>query len=93
MVVDLTCQHKNHTVLVEGPKIKIRPVGVRQWSVRERFGAEDLQVMIDMYISGATRSQIAHRFGISVSSMKRLLRDHGIRKQAATNGRDHGRGS
>jgi hypothetical protein len=29
-VVDLTCQHKNHTLLVEGPEIKIRPVGTRR---------------------------------------------------------------
>jgi hypothetical protein len=28
--VDLTCQHKNHTVLVEGPEIMIRPVGTRR---------------------------------------------------------------
>jgi hypothetical protein len=45
-VVDLTCQHKNQTLLVEGPEIKIRPVGARQWSVRERFGAEELREMI-----------------------------------------------
>jgi hypothetical protein len=39
--------------------------------------------MINLYISGATRSQVAERFGISVSSMKRVLRDHGIRKRPA----------
>jgi hypothetical protein len=39
--------------------------------------------MIDLYISGATRSEVAERFGISVSSVKRALRDRGTRKQAA----------
>jgi hypothetical protein len=29
-VVDLTCQHKNQTLLVEGPEIKIRPVATRR---------------------------------------------------------------
>jgi hypothetical protein len=29
-VVDLTLQHTNHTVLVEGPEIMIRPVGTRR---------------------------------------------------------------
>jgi DNA invertase Pin-like site-specific DNA recombinase len=82
-MVDLTCQHKNQTLLVEGPAIKVRPVGARQWSMRERFCAEELQAMIDLYTSGATRSQVAKRFGISVSSVKRVLRDHGIRKRAA----------
>jgi transposase-like protein len=48
--------------------------------MRERFGAEDFQAVIDLYLSGATSSQVAQRFGISVSSVKRVLRDHGIRK-------------
>ena len=29
-VVDLTHQHTNHTVQVEGPEISIRPVGTRR---------------------------------------------------------------
>ncbi len=29
-LVDLTCQHKNPTLLVEGPEITIRPVGTRR---------------------------------------------------------------
>ena len=82
-VVDLTCQHKNQTLLVEGPEIKVRPVGAGQWSMRERFCAEERQAMIDLYTSGATGAQVAQRFGISVSSVKRVLRDHCIRKQAA----------
>jgi hypothetical protein len=36
-MVDLTCQHTNHTLLVEDPEIKVRPVGARQRSMRERF--------------------------------------------------------
>lgn len=28
--VDLTCQHKNREVLVEGPEITVRPVGTRR---------------------------------------------------------------
>jgi hypothetical protein len=30
LVVDLTLQHKNHTLLVEGPEIMIRLVGTRR---------------------------------------------------------------
>jgi hypothetical protein len=51
--------------------------------MRERFCTEELQAMIDLYISGATSAQVAERFDISVSSVKRALRDHGIRKRAA----------
>jgi transposase-like protein len=80
-VVDLTCQHKNHTLLVKGPEIKIRLVGTGSWSIHDRFSAEDLQAVIGLYTSGATGAQVARRFGISVSSVKRVLRDHGIRKR------------
>jgi hypothetical protein len=34
-LLDLTCQHKNHTVLVEGPEITIKPVGTRRVSAGE----------------------------------------------------------
>jgi hypothetical protein len=58
-VVDLTCQHKNQTLLVEGSEIKIRPVGADSWSLHDRFSAEDIQAVVDLYISGATSSQVA----------------------------------
>jgi transposase-like protein len=51
--------------------------------MRERFCTEELQAMIDLYISGATRSQVAERFDISMSSVKRLLRNRGIRKRGS----------
>jgi transposase len=51
--------------------------------MRDRFSAENLQAMIDLYTSGATTPQVAEQFCISVSSVKRALRDHGIRKRAA----------
>jgi transposase-like protein len=82
MVVDLTLQHTNHTVLVEGPEIMICR-GARQRSVSDRFSTEDLQAMVDLYSSGATAKQVAETFGIGLTSMKRVLRDHGIRKRAA----------
>jgi hypothetical protein len=34
--VDLTCQHKNHPLLVEGPEITIRPVGTRRVTAGSR---------------------------------------------------------
>jgi hypothetical protein len=46
-VVDLTCQHKNQALLVEGPEIKVRPIGTRPQSMRGHFSADQLQTMID----------------------------------------------
>lgn len=56
--VNLTCQHKNRPLVVEGPEITVRPVGVRRWSVRGRFCAEELQAMIDLYSSGTLTGRL-----------------------------------
>jgi hypothetical protein len=80
-VVDLTCQHKNQTLLVEGPEIIIRPVGTRPQSMRGRFSADQLQTMIDLYKSGATAEQLAQTSGFSTRSIKRPLQQHGIRRE------------
>jgi hypothetical protein len=84
MVVDLTCQHKNQTLLVEGPEIKVRPVGTRPQSMRGRFSADELQAMIDLYKSGVTAEQIAQTYGFSKRSIKRLLQQHSIRRERRT---------
>jgi hypothetical protein len=84
-VVDLTCQHKNQTLLVEGPEIMIRPIGTRPQSMRGRFSADQLQAMIDLYRSGTTAQQLAQTFGFSQRSIKRLLQQHGIRRERRNN--------
>lgn len=72
---------KNQTLLVEGLEIMVCPVGARQWSMRDRFSVEDLQAMVDLYSSGATAKQVAETFGIGLTSVKQVLRDHGARKR------------
>jgi hypothetical protein len=54
----------------------------RWWSLRDRFSAEDLQTMIDLYRSGTTAKQVAEKFGVSVRSVTRLLHQHGIRRES-----------
>lgn len=39
--------------------------------------------MVDLYKSGATARQVAETFGIDLTSVKRVLRDQGVRKRAA----------
>jgi hypothetical protein len=72
--VDLTCQHKNQALLVEGPEIMIRPVGARPQSMRGRFSADQLQTMIDLYKSGATAEQVAQIYGFSTRSTVEQVR-------------------
>jgi hypothetical protein len=84
-VVDLTCQHKNQALLVEGPEVMIRPTGTRPQSMRGRFSADELQTMIDLYKSGATAEEVAQTYGFSKRSIKRLLQQHGVRREHHTN--------
>jgi hypothetical protein len=47
----------------------------------DRFSSEDLQSMIDLYRSGATARQVAGNYGVSLRSVKRLLHQHGVRRE------------
>jgi hypothetical protein len=69
-MVDLTLQHKNRPLLVEGPEIQVRPIGTRPSSMRGCFTADQLQIMIDLYQSGTTAEQLAQTSGFS----KRIAR-------------------
>ena len=53
----------------------------RSRRLRDRFSAEDLQVMIDLYRSGTTAKQVAEKFNVSLRSVKRLLHQHGVRRE------------
>jgi hypothetical protein len=37
--------------------------------------------MIDLYRSGTTAKQVAEKFGVSLRSVKRLLRQRGVRRE------------
>jgi len=63
-----------------GDSVEVRSAA-RWWSLRDRFSLEDLQTMIDLYKSGTTAKQVADKFGVSVRSVTRLLRLHGVRRE------------
>jgi hypothetical protein len=72
-------------LLVEGPEIAIRPTGARPQSMRGRFSAGELQTMIDLYKSGVTAERVAQAYGFSKRSIKRLLQQHGVRRERHNN--------
>lgn len=45
--------------------------------IRERWGETDLQGMVDSFLTGATVPELVTKYGISKSSVKRVLRQHG----------------
>ncbi|WP_410626444.1 helix-turn-helix domain-containing protein [Amycolatopsis sp. cmx-8-4] len=47
------------------------------WSVADRYTPEELTAVIDLYRSGAKAADVAEAFGLSVSTVQRLIRKHG----------------
>jgi hypothetical protein len=43
--------------------------------------------MIDLYRSGATAKAVAENFAVSLRSVKRLLHQHGVRRERCSRGR------
>ncbi|MER6284437.1 helix-turn-helix domain-containing protein [Streptomyces sviceus] len=44
--------------------------------VSDRLSPEDIQALVAAFANGATKAQLIERFGISRSSVKRILRQH-----------------
>ena len=54
---------------------------LRVWRVSDRLDDADLCNLISCYRSGTTARELAERFSISKTSVKRLLREHGARRR------------
>jgi hypothetical protein len=50
------------------------------WRVSDRMSPEDSKALVTSYLAGSTIRVLAEQYGISGSSVKRLLREHGARK-------------
>jgi transposase len=53
----------------------------RSRRLRDRFSSEDFQAMIGLYSSGITAKQVAEKFNVSLRSVKRVLHQHGVRRE------------
>src|SRR5688500_15695263 len=51
-----------------------RPATRRAWSLTERLDEAQVLTIVENYLSGATAAQLATAYGLSLSSLKRLLR-------------------
>lgn len=63
-----------------GTKVATERV-IRSRRLRDRFSLEDLRIMIDLYRSGTTAREVAEKYGVSLRSIKRLLRQHGVQRE------------
>jgi hypothetical protein len=52
----------------------------RVWRVRDRLSEADIQSLISHYREGITAVSWPKNFNIGITSVKRLLREHGVRR-------------
>ena len=62
-----------------GPANSVRcaPLSTRQWRVGDRLSEADTEQLVSAFTAGTSKRKLAHRYGISESSVKRLTRLHG----------------
>jgi hypothetical protein len=53
----------------------------RQWRVRDRLSEAQVRQLVEAFQAGTPKHELAERYGISLSSVKRLLRLYQARQQ------------
>ncbi|MGH8880340.1 MAG: recombinase family protein, partial [Stackebrandtia sp.] len=71
-LVDLTCHNPNRLTF-EGSTVRVRPTG-------GSLTPADRVELIDAFGAGATTVALAERYGVSRSTVKTILREHGVRR-------------
>jgi hypothetical protein len=51
------------------------------WRVRDRLSAQDIADIIRAFKSGTAKHILAKRYGINERSLKKLLREEGVRRK------------
>jgi hypothetical protein len=53
----------------------------RSWHVRERLSSADIDQLVESFEAGSTILELVARYGIGQTSVKRLLRERGVRRR------------
>ena len=83
---DLHSDLRRTCLLVFDPKEKLvdpdppASPGGTDWRLSDRLSSEDVETIIKEFLSGTPKHVLATRYGISLGSVKNLLRRHGIRR-------------
>ena len=62
-----------------------RAPSTRRWAVADRLTADGLRKVVECYRAGTTARELAEKFSISDSSVKRILRRH-LEEREGTSG-------
>ena len=50
------------------------------WQVADRLSEEDVAALVEAYRTGATAHELAAQYGLGMTTVKRMLRERGVRK-------------
>ncbi|MBO3733121.1 helix-turn-helix domain-containing protein [Glycomyces sp. NEAU-S30] len=62
----------SNTAVAAGP--------TRPWRLYDRLTSDNIETIVRLYAAGTIHKDLAAKFNISVSSIQRVLRDHGGRQ-------------
>ena len=82
LLIDLrrTCQAlAESTVQDEEPGLPPHPPD-RMWRVCDKLSDHEVQTIVNEFKAGVPKHQLAERYSVSVSSIKRLLRQHDVKR-------------
>jgi len=98
-MVDLLCRYSNRQAQIEGmedvlrritqndqtdlPGISSEAARTRWRSVADRVSPIEVETLVERYRSGVKAAFLAREYGISLSSVRRILRQHGARRRPA----------
>jgi len=70
------------SIMVEDdePDLSMTAPADRVWRVRDRLSAADIDQLVESFKDGTTIPALVTRYGISLSSVKTLLRQQGVRR-------------
>jgi FixJ family two-component response regulator len=63
--------------------VQLTPLSTRRWRMVDRLGAADTERLVAAFAAGTSKRELAERYGISESSVKRLIRQHGASKMSS----------
>ena len=50
------------------------------WRLTDRLSGQDIEALVQAFVEGTPKWKLAERYGISLGSVKNLLRERGIRR-------------
>ena len=61
--------------------VRSERVPAQRWRVADRLGEDGVTALVERYRSGATARAVSAEFGVSLTKVKALIRERGVRRR------------